>query len=192
MVNDSMACCSSDHQCCSVNHEKKRIVIDFLYLDLSVCTRCQGTQNNLDLAINEVTNVLQAANYEILVNKININTKELAIKYKFFSSPTIYVNGNDIAMNLQESTCKDCGDLCGESVDCRVWLYKGREYNEPPKAMIINAILKEVYSEHKDLDKPKIDYVLPSNLEIFFDGLEEQAKEDDHKNLIYESGCNHV
>lgn len=33
--------------------------------------------------------------------------------------------------------------------------------------MIINAILKEVYTEHHDLEKPKIEYKLPSNLEIF-------------------------
>jgi hypothetical protein len=177
MTNDSTKCCSSDHTCCSVNREKKHITIDFLYLDLSVCKRCQGAQNNLDLAIDEVVNVLDAAGYEIIVNKININTKQLAIKHEFLSSPTIRVNGNDIAMNVHESTCQDCGDLCGDSVDCRVWHYEGTDYNEPPKAMIINAILKEIYTEHKELQKPKIDYELPSNLETFFDGLEKQTKE---------------
>ena len=175
MANDSTQCCSSDHACCSVNHEKKRITIDFLYLDLSVCTRCQGAQTNLDLALNQVANVLDAAGYEIIVNKIKITTKQLAIDHEFLSSPTIRVNGNDIALNVHESTCEDCGDICGERVDCREWHYEGIAYTEPPKAMIINAILKEVYTEPKELQKPKIEYVLPSNLEMFFDGLDKQA-----------------
>ncbi|MEL7658612.1 MAG: DUF2703 domain-containing protein, partial [Bacillota bacterium] len=151
--------------------EKKEITIDFLYLDLTVCERCQGTETNLDEAVNEVAKVLNAAGYEIKVNKVNITSEELAVKYQFISSPTIRINGRDIDLNVKESNCKECGDLCGDSVDCRVWEYEGKEYNEPPAAMIINAIMKEVYSSTNTSPSDLSEYVLPENLKTFFAGV---------------------
>ncbi len=170
MSNDSSGCCSCGSGCCGSEQEKKQLYIDFLYLDLSVCERCQGTENNLDEAIEEVSGVLKAAGFEIVANKVNIMTKELAMQHKFLSSPTIRINGNDIELEVKESSCKECGDLCGDNVDCRVWTYDGIEYTEPPKAMFVNAILKEVYGSRKTEAKREL-YVVPDNLEIFFDGL---------------------
>lgn len=171
MGNNSSGCCSCGNGCCESKQEKKQIVVDFLYLDLNVCERCRSTEGNLNEAINEVSGVLNAAGFEIVVNKININSKDMAIKYQFLSSPTIRVNGNDIDLEIKESSCKECGNLCGNDVDCRVWVYEGIEYNEPPKAMIINAILKEVYGGNKTDIVKKDDYILPDNLQVFFDGL---------------------
>jgi len=156
---------------------EKRIIIDFLYLDLSECKRCQGAENNLEDAVNEVSKILKAAGYEIVVNKVNINSRELAVKYKFLSSPTIRVNGRDIAFEIKESSCKECGDLCGDSMECRVWVYEGIEYTEPPKSMIINAILKEVYDVHSSIPTITNDkYGIPQNLMNFFDGLEKKQQ----------------
>ena len=149
---------------------KRKITIDFLYLDLSVCERCQGTESSLDQALEEVSGVLKSAGFDVVVNKINVISEELALRTHFVSSPTIRVNGRDIASELKESCCEECGDLCGDSVECRVWIYEGKEYTEPPKAMIVNAILKEVYGGNQE-DSPEGEYVLPENLKTFFDGL---------------------
>lgn len=167
------SCCSSscDYKSNSNISLNKKIEIDFLYLDLSVCERCQGTENNLDEAINEVAVVLKSAGHEITVNKVNIVSKELAEKYEFISSPTIRINGNEITMEVNETPCKECGDLCGEDVECRVWIYEGIEYQEPQKAMIVNAILKYVYGENKEVPTEKKKYELPKNLELFFNGV---------------------
>jgi hypothetical protein len=175
MSNNFTGCCSGGSACCPPQQEKKRLLIDFLYLDLSVCTRCQGADNNLTQAIDEVSGVLEAAGFEIVVNKINVTTKELAIKHQFLSSPTIRINGTDINLEVKESTCRECGDLCGDDIDCRVWVYEGVEYTEPPKAMIINAILKAVYSEHKANTVIRNEYQLPDNLRRFFDALERKG-----------------
>lgn len=150
--------------------EKKRIVIDFLYLDLSVCTRCQGTDTSLDEALAEVSEALKATGVEVMLNKINVVSEELAIQHKFFSSPTIRVNGNDIQIDGKESLCESCGDLCGDDVDCRVWVYQGEEYTIPPKAMIIDAILKEVYGNDSTVKDEK-EYVLPENLKRFYESM---------------------
>lgn len=173
MENCCSGCGCNSSSCCSDRPASKEIVIDFLYLDLSVCERCQGTDKNLDEAISEVSSVLKAAGYGIKLNKVNIVSRELAIKYEFESSPTIRVNGYDIACEVKESSCTECGDLCGDSVDCRVWSYEGIDYTNAPKEMIVNAILKEVYSDTHAPCK-KEGYKLPKNLEAFFNGLEDK------------------
>jgi hypothetical protein len=124
---------------------QRRIDVEFLYLDLSVCARCQGTEASLEEAISEVARVLEQTGVEIGVQKIYVKSDEQARALGFVSSPTIRVNGRDIQAEVRESVCDSCGDLCGGEVECRVWLYQGREYTVPPKGMIIDAILREVY-----------------------------------------------
>lgn len=162
----SRCCCSSDN-CCGQPQPKKPIDIDFLYLDTTVCGRCQDTEKALDEAVASVAVVLNAAGYEVNVNKVNITTRELAIQYQFISSPTIRVNGNDIAVELRETVCEDCGELCGDTVDCRVWVYNGVEYNAPPKELVADAILREVYNAKQGEPEHEA-YQLPDNLETYF------------------------
>lgn len=171
-------CCSGSTGCCSSKEEtkveRKQIVIDFLFLDLSVCTRCQGAENSLDEALKEVSGVLEATGTDVVINKVNVNTEELAYKYKFLTSPTIRVNGRDIQMEYKESLCESCGDLCGDEVDCRVWVYQGNEYTEPPKAMIIEGILKSVYSGNTNDNIGETEYVMPGNLVHFYNVMKER------------------
>lgn len=160
----STGCCGNAEQ--DQVEERDKINIDFLYLDLNVCNRCQGTDQRLEEAIEDVTKVLELTGAEIVVNKIHINSREKAIQYEFVASPTIRVGGRDIQMKFKESLCESCGD----EVDCRVWLFKGKEYNVPPKAMIVDAILHDVYAGKKtstDGEIHKEPYNLPQNLEKF-------------------------
>ena len=176
-LSGSSGCCSGSTGCCGnkeeVKLERKQIVIDFLFLDLSVCTRCQGAESSLDDALKEVSSVLEATGTDVVINKINVNTKELAVKYKFLTSPTIRVNGRDIQMEYKESLCESCGDLCGDVVECRVWVYQGNEYTEPPKAMFIEGILKEVYGG-KNLETDETEYIMPENLVHFYSVMKEK------------------
>jgi glutaredoxin len=185
-----MGCCETqrNNTCCSTScgceeqdyvAEKKKIIIDFMYLDLSVCTRCQGTENSLEEAIADVAKVLELAGAEVVVNKVHIDSKEKAMQYRFESSPTIRINGKNIQLEMRESLCESCGDLCGDELDCRVWVYEGKEYNVPPKAMIIDANLREVYSDKKAQLNDKVDreaYQLPENLQQFFESIEKNKK----------------
>lgn len=177
-VKKKSSCCSSSTGCCSskeeVKSERKKITIDFLFLDLSVCTRCQGAESNLDEALKDVSHVLQATGTDVVINKVNVNTEELAVKYQFLTSPTIRVNGRDIQMDYKESLCESCGDLCGDEVDCRVWIYQGNEYTEPPKAMIIEGILKEVYGGSSNSSYKEDEYVVPDNLKHFYRVMKEK------------------
>ncbi len=175
--NKNMCDCSCSPGCCGSVQEsqgdKRRIIIDFLYLDLSICTRCQGTDTSLDDALKEVSKVLEATGVEVVVNKVNVTSEELANAHKFLSSPTIRVNGRDIQMEVKESLCESCGDLCGDEVDCCVWVYQGKEYTVPPKAMIIEAILKEVYGGN-DNKQAEQEYIMPENLKRFYVAINEK------------------
>lgn len=151
----------------------KVVNIDFLFLDLSVCTRCQGTESSLDDALESTTELLKNIGYEVKVNRIHIQTEAQANNERFESSPTIRVNGRDIQMEIKESHCSTCSSLTdGASVDCRLWLYKGKEYSTPPKEMIIDAVMSNIYGNKRAIDTASINgkdgFVLPDNLVEYF------------------------
>src|SRR5919106_6099113 len=96
----------------------KRLRIDFLFLDLTTCTRCRGTDERLESALEIAGELLAATGTEVEVNKIHVESAEQARELRFVSSPTIRVNGSDIALELRESLCgcDACTDGCGEGI----------------------------------------------------------------------------
>jgi hypothetical protein len=144
----------------------KRLRIDFLFLDLTSCTRCRGTDESLESALGVARELLAATGTEVEVNKIHVESAEQARELRLESSPTIRVNDRDVALELRESLCG-----CGDSIACRVWVHDGREYTEPPVAMILDAILREVYAGAVVEPQAQVEpYTLPENLARFFAG----------------------
>jgi hypothetical protein len=166
--------CCSGGSCCAQDHTEKNVVIDYLYLDLDTCTRCQDTRSNLEEALRDVEGVLHAAGFTVVLNAVHIDSRTRAIEYRFVSSPTIRVNGHDIAPEVEESLCEDCGDICGGSVDCRVWVEGDARYTAAPRSLIVDAILREVYGSHETNEEAEGCYELPPNLSAFFDALDKQ------------------
>ena len=121
--------------------------IEFMFLDLTTCTRCLGTDRSLEEALELTREVLAATGVKVEVSTTLVESAEQARELRFVSSPTIRVNGADAALELRESSCgsEACTDGCGESIACRVWVHRGQEYTEPPAAMIVEAILRQVY-----------------------------------------------
>jgi len=144
----------------------KKLVIDFMYLDLHTCERCIATDDNLNRALALLSDALKELGYSVERNKIEIKTRESAEEHKFRSSPTIRVNGIDICGEVKECWCKSCGDLCDDDVDCRVFLYEGKESDQPPVPMIIDGILKVIYGKLSAAVEEE--YKLPDNLDRFF------------------------
>jgi hypothetical protein len=159
----------------SERSSSQTLEIELLFLDLTTCTRCRGADESLVSALESVREVLTAAGTEVEVKKIHVTSAEHAHELHFESSPTIRVNGRDIALELRESSCgsEACADGCGDHIDCRVWVHEGHEYTEPPAAMIVDAILREVYaaaSVEREIEART--YELPENLARFFAGTE--------------------
>lgn len=145
--------------------------IDFLFLDLTTCTRCLGADRSIESALAVVGEVLEATGVEVEVKRVLVESVEQARALHFVSSPTIRVDGQDVALELRESSCgsEACTDGCGEQIACRVWVHRGQEYTEPPVAMIVDALLGHVYGGSPTPAASEVQpYELPANLVRFF------------------------
>lgn len=116
------------------------IHVELLALDLETCDRCTGTDASLEAAIAEVADELRAAGRDVTVSKTVVTGLAQAEALGFTSSPTIRVNGHDIALERRESVCGPCSDLAGTGVECRVWIHEGREHTVAPREMIVAAL----------------------------------------------------
>jgi hypothetical protein len=155
----------------NVNEHPGRLRIELLFLDLTTCTRCRAADRSLEAALDLLRDALEATGIEVGVARIHVESAEQARELRFQSSPTIRINGRDIAPELRESSCgseASTGDG-GERIACRLWVHHGREYTELPVSMIVDAILREVYAEdameHPADPQP---YALPENRDRLF------------------------
>ncbi len=160
--------------CSSSEDSGKKVIIDYLYLDLKSCDRCIGTDNVLDDVMLILTPALQIAGYDVIYNKTEIKTEELAKELEFLSSPTIRVNGHDICQSVAENNCGCCSDISGTDVDCRVFEYNGENYEVPPKEMIAESILRAVFGQTEN-ECSCGEYELPENLKEFFKGKQSKS-----------------
>ena len=150
-----------------------KIVIDFLFLDLTSCERCVGTDENLSAALQATRQVLEASGRQVEVRKHHVRTEQDARRLRFVSSPTLRLNGKDLAVELTETSCgsEACADGCGAHIDCRVWTHQGRQYTQAPVPMIVDAVLREIYTDQQPTEQdtePAAPYEVPENLQRFF------------------------
>lgn len=169
-TEESARCC-----CDTVSTLKKEVRIEYLYLDLKTCDRCVGTDAVLDEVVGLIKPTLELAGYHVQYEKREITTAQLAQKYRFVSSPTVHVNGQDIFDTVTESDCGCCGEIAGVQVDCRTYEYDGKTYEVPTKEMLADAILKRVFRPTGLTNVKLLKYELPDNLKRFFDGKERKA-----------------
>ena len=148
----------------------RRITLEFLYLDLTRCTRCRETDRNLEAALADAARILRANGVDVEVRKIHVQSEEQARELNFVSSPTIRVNGRDIAFELKESRCEGCSCGCeDDGVACRVWTYQGRDYDAAPQGLIVDAVLKAACDASSESPRPVNRMAdVPENLKRFF------------------------
>ena len=56
--------------------ETKHIDVEFLYLDIETCKRCNGTEANLTAAIAMAQSLLEAADTKVTVRKTLVDYKQ--------------------------------------------------------------------------------------------------------------------
>jgi hypothetical protein len=145
--------------------------VELLALDLATCTRCTGTLANLEAAIDAVRQVAEPTGTEIRLRKLVIDSEAAARRHRFVSSPTVRVAGRDLALETAESRCDDCSELCGcaAGTTCRVWRYQGREYDEAPVGLVVEALLRELAGLAPTPGEPEAEDIhVPENLRRFF------------------------
>jgi hypothetical protein len=122
----------------------RSLQLEFLFLDLDTCTRCRATDATLLEAIERTRPALDAAGVAVNVTKTLVASEAQAHALGFISSPTIRINGVDIAGELVESACDSCSEscACNGGVDCRDWVWQGQRSQEPPVGLIVEAIMR--------------------------------------------------
>jgi hypothetical protein len=166
------ACGSASVESSELQEVRKILNVDLIVIDLSTCKRCVPTGDQLRAAVKLLTPVAEALGIEFRPQDTVVQTPNEAKEIALLSSPTIRLNGRDIAQDIRESLCESCGDLTDNntSVDCREWHYRGKVYSAPPIALLIEALMEAML---------KIDEIppvvpaplkdLPENLRRYFD-----------------------
>lgn len=160
-------CCCGETYC--NGGDAKKVLVQYLYLDLKTCDRCIGVDTVLEEVLLTVSPALETAGYRVKLQKIEISSEELAKEYRFLASPTIRVNGQDICGPVEENACGCCGEISGTDVTCRTFSYEGQMYEVPPKAMLAEQILKAALGAEPS-GCGCGEYTLPENLKNFFAG----------------------
>lgn len=149
---------------------KRDLNVELLVIDLNTCKRCVPTGEQLKEAVNLLAPVAEILDIELHYREFVVKNPEEAKKRGLLSSPTIRLNGRDIAQDIRESECESCGDLTDNNtrVDCREWHYRGQVYPAAPTAMLVEAIMGAML----DADAPPVDIepleALPENLDRYF------------------------
>jgi hypothetical protein len=129
--------------------QTRQLIIEFLFLDLDTCTRCRATDATLTEAVELTRPVLASIGVRATVTKTLVGSEQQARALGFVSSPTIRIDGVDIAGPLLESPCDSCTGACGchGSVACRDWSYRGERTTQPPAGLIAEAIMRHALGE---------------------------------------------
>jgi hypothetical protein len=152
--------------------ETKVLNIALLVIDLSVCARCVPTGDQLQKAMRLLAPVAEAMGIELKYQAIVIQSEAEAKQHALISSPTIRINGRDIAQDIRESACESCGDLTENNIiiDCREWHYAGKVYYSAPLPLLLEAIMKAMLNIDKEPLTPTAPLEeLPENLKRYFD-----------------------
>lgn len=185
-TGDSACGCSSSASCGSpaapdnqhefhkdsgeIQRDKKILNIDLLAINLDICQRCVPTGGELRDAVSLLSPVADALGIELRHREIVVQTPEEAKEYALLSSPTIRINGRDVAQDIRESLCESCGDLTGNNtaVDCREWHYRGQVYYAAPLPLLIEAIMEAMLNIDTPPSIPAPLEELPENLQRYF------------------------
>jgi len=145
----------------------KLLNVDLLAIDLTTCERCVPTGDTLAKALRLLKPVAAAIGIELRENRVVVRNPEEAKALALITSPTIRLNGRDIAQDVRESECGSCGDLVegNQRIDCREWLYRGHSHTSVPLPMLIEAIM------HAMVKIDEVPPVTPAPLEKLPDNL---------------------
>ena len=155
-----------------VREERKVLNVDLVVIDLSSCKRCVPTGDQLRSAVKFLTPVAEALGIELRHGRRWCRHQMRRRNIGLLTSPTIRLNGRDIAQDIRESQCESCGDLTENNtmVDCREWHYRGKVYSAAPIALLVEALMGAML---KIDDMPPVTPApiteLPKNLIRYFD-----------------------
>lgn len=159
--------------------ESHTLNVTFLEVDMSSagessCGECDTTHQCLDGAIAVVEPLFRELGIEIQVKRELVKTAQQARELNFQASPTIRVEGHNLTPEHQEDgSC--------------LWTWYGERTTNPPKAMIIDTLLRG-YVQSTPANQPaKAAAELHPYLQQFLSGISREAERS--SSPINSSGC---
>ena len=118
----------------------KTITIEWRHLDVDgdTCERCDNTGN-------EVKKAVASLNHECAPHGVSFTLQETRLTADALAeSNAILINGQYLEALLPQaersnSECCSCGDLVGESVECRTVEFNGQSHETIPAELIRDA-----------------------------------------------------
>ena len=167
----------------------QRLEVELLALDLGACGRCTGTRTNVRAVLALARDLWHEVGTDLVYRETIVGTADEAERLRFASSPSVRINGRDIAAEFRESSCADCGELCGcnGSVNCRIWVWQGKEYSEAPRGLLLDALFRAYGEPGPAADAASAPFRLPENLRTFFAARDKQKQRE--STCCDESAC---
>ena len=139
-------------------YARRVVAVDFLFLDRESCARCAGTEDSLEAALDLVAGVLSDLDVGVDLRRVHVDDATAARLTGLEVSPTVRVNGRDVQSAYRASPCESCGDLCGcaGDVDCRVWTYRGEEYDVAPVGLLAEAVLRAAAAPRESAESAEV------------------------------------
>lgn len=154
-------------------YDRRRVVVDFLFLDRETCDRCAGTGTALEMALDRVAPLLDDLGVDVDVRLVHVDSADAARRTELEVSPTVRIDGRDVQPDVVTSTCADCGEYCADDagVDCRLWTYRGERHATPPAELFVEALLRAAVdrSETAESDHRTDTFRLSGDLETIFE-----------------------
>lgn len=150
---------------------KRTLQVELLAIDLCSCKRCVPTGEQLKKALEILAPVAEVLEIDLEYREIVVGNPEEAKAHGLVTSPTIRLDGRDIAQDIRESECESCGDLTENNtrVDCREWVYRGQAYPAAPLPLLVEAIMGAMLDRDVPSVAPGPVDELTENLLRFFD-----------------------
>jgi len=118
-----------------------RIVnIEFVYREN--CTCCQDIEKIVENAVAKLVPIFELTGIAVNYYKIHVRSEKEAVDLGLNSIYALKINGRDIDFEVQDIDSDHCTDGTGDMV----WIYQGKGYSVPPVGMIIEGLLKAVYT----------------------------------------------
>jgi hypothetical protein len=162
--NSGCYCVGKEESFLSSPKLKKQVVIEFLYLDQETCDPHRASEQNVLEALKEISSLLSSTGFEISLRKIQIDTLEQAVALGFQNSPTIRVNGREVELSYSRKECPSCGENGLGETSCRLWNFQGTGYQYLPKALLVGAILREIFEQDGSPERK----TAPTTMKNFF------------------------
>ncbi len=144
------------------------IVLELFALDTVTCEPCVSAMSSLHAAAAVLSRELTDQGYLVATRVVLLENAARAGQLGISSSPTVRVNGHDVALEIQEEPCSTCSSLAGTGIECRTYTWDGQRFDHPPVPLLVDAVHRHVASGARRASRQTPAASQPTSVERFF------------------------